>query len=799
MGNGGTNICLTDGDSYKQSPMSLRSMAQREAESGELRDDDTEFATVGRSEYRVDALGKVTGRLDYTADIDFEGLAHGRLVRSSIPHGRIESIDTSEAMAMDDVIAVVLASDIPGEPTIGVITPDQPLLNAEKVRCVGDPLAIVVAETERAARRGADRVDVEYDRLPHALTPTAAQAPDAAPIHPSGNVLDEYEYERGHPDEAFEEASVIVEETFESSMIDHVPIEPEAAVAHRTFDNGIEVWASTQHPHGDRDAIARVLGIRQRDVEVTRPAVGGGFGSKIEYHQPCYAALAAWVTDRPVRIKYTRDEEFRGTVKRNTLSLDYRVAADEDGALLGFDVDITVDGGAYASFSSAVAVRALVHCTGPYHVDTVRARGRAVYTNKPWGGAMRSFDMFQTTFAIESAVDLVAEELAMDPIEIRRVNAFDGSRPAPTTGQEIDDVGFVDTLAAVEDALGAREITQSEDPAKRRGVGIAGMWYGCGKTGHHHPSSAYCEIHADGTVTVQSAVSEIGQGSDTALTQIAAETLGLPMEDVRLITDSTVAPEAGKTSASRQTFVSGNAIRRAVEDALTTMFDHATQGFEAKFDVPVAPAELEAQNEMVVHRPTGNAVSFSEIARTCINDGILLTGTGVYTPLFDFDLSTFEGKPYPTFAFATHAAVVEVDIETGVISVEDLIASHDVGQAINPALVEGQIEGGAIMGMGHTIMEEVQLDGQGQILNASLMDYHVPTSLHAPKVDVSLVESAPDTDGPFGAKGVGECALQPVGAAVANAVRDAIGVQLTTLPLAPEQVIGQLPDDLSTI
>lgn len=774
-------------------------MSHRESESVEPIEDRRGFHAVGTSEPRVDARGKVTGQMDYTADIDFDDLAHARLVRSSIAHGRIETIDPSDALALPDVIAVVLPRDIPGEPTIGVITPDQPVLNGEKVRFVGDPIAMVVAETEQAARRGADQVTVEYDRLPHALTAQAAMDPDAAPIHESGNLLDEYDYERGSPDTVFGDADVTIEETFQSSMIDHVPIEPEAAVARRTFDDGLEVWTSTQHPHGDRETIARVLGIRQRDIEVNRPAVGGAFGSKIEHNQPCYAALAAWVTGRPVRVKYERDEEFRGTVKRNTLTLDYRVAADEDGRLRGFDVDITVDGGAYASFSSAVAVRALVHCTGPYHVDAVRAKGRAVYTNKPWGGAMRSFDMFQTTFAIESIVDLVAEEVGLDPIAIRRLNAFDGSRPAPTTGQEIDAVGLPATIDDIAQAIDQLDLEDPTDPAKRRGIGVASMWYGCGKTGHHHPSSAYCEIHPDGSATVLSAVSEIGQGSDTALTQIAAETLGIPTDHVRLITDSTAAPEAGKTSASRQTFVSGSAIKQAVEDALTPLFDHIAGVFEERFDVPVAPTELRASDGGIIHGPTGSSMSFEEAARTCISDGVLLTGTGVYTPLFDFDLASFEGDPYPTFAFATHAAVVDVDVETGVVSVETIIASHDVGQAINPALVEGQIEGGAIMGMGHTIMEEVRLDGQGQILNASLMDYHIPTSLHAPEIETFLVESAPEAEGPFGAKGVGECALQPVGAAVVNAVCDATGTRITHLPLSPERVIAALPDDITAI
>jgi CO/xanthine dehydrogenase Mo-binding subunit len=755
---------------------------------------DAEFQTVGESEHRVDALGKVTGQVEYTADIDFDDLAHARLVRSSVAHASVEAVDVSDAMAVAGVIDVVMPEDVPGERTVGVITPDQPIINAEKVRYLGDPVAIVVAESEDAARKGADSVTIEYDKLPAALTAADALAGDAEPIHESGNVIDEYAYTRGEPSDAFEEADVVLSDSYESSMIDHAPLEPEASVARRTYDDAVEVWTSTQHSHGDRANVARVLGIRERDVAVNQPAVGGGFGSKLEHNQPCYAALAAWVTGRPVRVKYSRDEEFRGTVKRNTMLYEYRIAADEDGSLRAVGMDLTVDGGAYASFSSAVAVRSLVHCTGPYHVDAVDAAGRAIYTNKPWGGAMRSFEMFQTTFAVESLLDAMADELEMEPAAFRRQNAYDGSEPAPTTGQEIGAVGLPETIADVSAAL-PDDLEQPDDPAKRRGIGLACMWYGCGKTGHHHPSSAFCEIHDDGSVTVQCGAAEIGQGSQTALSQIAAETLGVPLADVKLVTDSTVAPEAGKTSASRQTFVSGNAVRQAVEDALDTLLHRAAEEFTGRFDVPVTAADLSVADGTITHADTGGTMAFEEAVRLCSHDGLLLTGTATYTPLFDFDLTSFRGKPYPTFSFATHGVVVEVDVETGAIDVETLVASHDVGQAVNPALVEGQIEGGAVMGLGHTLMEEVTLDDQGQILNASLMDYHIPRTFDAPEIDVRLVESAADEDGPYGAKGVGESALIPVGPAIANAVADATGERITELPLKPERVVRALPKD----
>ena len=755
---------------------------------------DAEFQTVGESEHRVDALGKVTGQVEYTADIDFDDLAHARLVRSSVAHAYLKEVDVSDAMAVAGVIDVVMPEDIPGERTVGVITPDQPIINAEKVRYLGDPVAIVVAESEDAARRGADSVTIEYDKLPVALTAADALAGDAEPIHESGNVIDEYAYTRGEPSDAFEEADVVLSDSYESSMIDHAPLEPEASVARRTYDDAVEVWTSTQHSHGDRANVARVLGIRERDVAVNQPAVGGGFGSKLEHNQPCYAALAAWVTGRPVRVKYSRDEEFRGTVKRNTMLYEYRIAADEDGSLRAVEMDLTVDGGAYASFSSAVAVRSLVHCTGPYHVDAVDAAGRAIYTNKPWGGAMRSFEMFQTTFAVESLLDAMADELGIDPAAFRRQNAYDGSEPAPTTGQEIVAVGLPETIADVSAAL-PDDLEQPDDPAKRRGIGLACMWYGCGKTGHHHPSSAFCEIHDDGSVTVQCGAAEIGQGSQTALSQIAAETLGVPLADVKLVTDSTVAPEAGKTSASRQTFVSGNAVRQAVEDALDTLLHRAAEEVAERFDVPATAADLSVADGTITHADTGGTMAFEEAVRLCSHDGLLLTGTATYTPLFDFDLTSFRGKPYPTFSFATHGVVVEVDVETGAIDVETLVASHDVGQAVNPALVEGQIEGGAVMGLGHTLMEEVTLDDQGQILNASLMDYHIPRTFDAPEIDVRLVESAADEDGPYGAKGVGESALIPVGPAIANAVADATGERITELPLKPERVVRALPKD----
>jgi nicotinate dehydrogenase large molybdopterin subunit len=774
-------------------------MSQQETERAPVAhgDADDQYRTVGDSEHRVDALGKVTGETEYTADIPFDDLAHAKLVRSSVAHGTVESIDVEEALSMTGVIDVVLPENVPGQRSIGVITPDQPILNEERVRYLGDPVAIVVAEDEATARQATDAVSVEYEKLPAALTADEALDPDAEPIHESGNLIDEYAFERGDSEAAFADAAAVVEDSYQSSMIDQVPLEPEASVANRAYDDTVEVWTSTQHPHGDRQRVASVLGVRERDVEVTRPAVGGGFGSKLEHNQPCYAALAAWKTGRPVRIKYSRAEEFKGTSKRNTLTLEYRIAADSDGRLTAVEADITVDGGAYTSFSSAVAVRSLVHCTGPYHVDNVAATGRAVYTNKPWGGAMRSFDMFQTTFAIESILDELADRLDISPIELRRRNALDGSQPVSTTGQRVEAVGLLETIEDVADSLADLSVDQPDHPAKYRGVGIASMWYGCGKTGHHHPSSAFCEIHTDGTVTIQSAVSEIGQGSDTALRQIAAETFGLSIDDVRLVTDSTTAPEAGKTSASRQTYVSGNAIKLAAEDALDTILEQAATEFAEKYGKEVVTDDLKATNGEIRVRDgsADQALSFERVVRDCVHEGILLTGSSAFKPLFDFDLERFRGSPYPTFSFGTHGVVVEVDAETGVVEVEKIVASHDVGKAINPALVEGQIEGGAVMGQGHVLMEEVEFDDQGQLLNASLMDYHIPTSHHIPEIETHLVESAADADGPYGAKGVGESALIPIGPAIANAVADAIGVRINEIPLSPERIVAALRDE----
>ena len=767
------------------------------SQQGVLREDEDEAAgyeTVGTAEHRVDAVEKVTGRAAYTGDLDFDDLAHARIIRSTVAHGTIEELDTEAAASMDGVLAVVTADDVPGDPTIGLITKDHPILSDGTVRYLGDAIAIVVAEDEATARSAADAVKIDYERRDAALSAEEALAPDATPIHPGGNVIDEYEYRRGDPEAAMESADAVVRETYSSSMIDHVPIEPEATVAHYGEDGDVEVWTSTQHPQGDRENVAQVLGIGQHQVTVNRPEVGGAFGSKLEHHQPCYAALASAATGVPVRVRYSRDEEFKGTVKRNVLELEYAAAADADGTLRVISADITVDGGAYASFSSAVAVRSLVHCTGPYAVETLEASGRAVYTNKPWGGAMRSFDMFQTTFAVESLLDQLAEELGIDPIELRRKNALDGATPASTTGQEIDAVALPETIDVVADRLDDLADTAPEDPYVVRGTGVACMWYGCGKTGHNHPSSAFCEIHADATATIQCAVSEIGQGSQTALTQIAAETLGIDVEDVRFVSDSTDAPEAGKTSASRQTYVSGEAIRRAAVDALGPIRDRAANKLRDEHGVSVAPDELTIAAGTIrpANDSTGPSLELADLVAESIHDGVLLTGSATVRPVFDFDLDTFEGAPYPTYSFATHGVVLDVDTGTGEVTVQDIVAAHDVGQAINPALVEGQIEGGAVMGLGHTLMEEVEFDGQGQLLNASLMDYHIPTTHHAPAIETELIQTAKEDVGPFGAKGVGESALIPIGAAIANALADATGARVTDLPLSPDSIVAEL-------
>ena len=734
---------------------------------------------VGIAIPKVDSLEKVLGEAKYGADLPSKEPFHLKVVRSPKPHAKIVRIEINDALKVTGVERIFTAKDIPGRNLFGVINKDQPILASDRVRYVGDPVALVSAQTEEAAEKAAKKVLVVYEDLPFINRPEEALKLDAPLIHEKGNLLYEFRVIKGDVQAGFKEAEIIVEETYTTTWIDHAYLEPDAGLSYSDDEGRITVVCPTQNVHYDQKEVAALLALPSEKVRIIQCATGGGFGGRLDITVQCLLALAAFHLKRPVKIVYSREEIFQVTSKRHPLTIRYKSGAGKDGKLTAVEVDILGDTGAYASYGSTVAIRSAIHATGPYEVPHVKVRSRMVYTNNPWAGAMRGFGVPQMAFAHESQMDLLAKELKIDPIEIRLKNALHvGSETA--SGQTLmTSVGIGETLKKVKEWRDQRGISKidSKKPFIKKGIGVGSMWYGIGNTGVANPSTAQMEIDPNGEVRLFTGAADIGQGSDTVLLQIASESLGVPLKEIRLIrADTAITTDAGATSASRQTYISGNAILDAIKNLKQEITKEASRllGVDRQ-GLFFKDGKIKSKSNPSV------SLSVKEMAKRC---GRVLRGEGSFDPeTTRLDPETGQGVPYATYAFATHLAEVEVDTETGRVKVNRVIASHDVGKAIHPKNVMGQIMGGVAMGTGFALMEEFVPDE-----TTSFVNYLIPTSKDVPEVIPILVEDEEPT-GPFGAKGVGEPALIPSAPAILNAIADAIGQRIFHLPANLERVM----------
>jgi CO/xanthine dehydrogenase Mo-binding subunit len=726
---------------------------------------------VGVEIPKVDALEKVLGETRYGADLSIKDPLHLKVVRSSKPHAKVLKIQLDEALKVEGVERIFTAKDIPGKNLIGIIAKDQPVLATDRVRYVGDPIALVAARTEEAAEKAAQKAVVLYEDLPAVTNPEEALKPYAPLIHEKGNLLLEFHVIKGDVQAGFKEADVMVEETYTTTWIDHAYLEPDAGISFVDEEGKVTVICPTQNVHYDQKEVASVLGLPVEKVRIVQSGTGGAFGGRLDITVQCLLAVAAFHLKRPVRIVYSREEVFQVISKRHPLKIRYKSGAKKDGKLTAVEIHILGDTGAYASYGATVAIRSAVHATGPYQVPHVMAKSQMVYTNNPWSGAMRGFGVPQMAFAHESQMDLLARALKMDPIEIRLKNALTpGSETA--TGQTLmASVGIRETLRRIKDCRD--KAISRRDPKKpnvKKGIGVGSMWYGIGNTGIANPSTAQMEIDLNGEVRLFTGTADIGQGSDTILLQIASEALGLPLGEISLVrADTSVTTDAGATSASRQTYISGNAILNAIKSLKQEILNKASHLLDEN------EKELFIEDGEVKHIKKGCiSIPVREIAK---RSGKTLRGEGHFDPeTTKLDPKTGQGSPYATYAFATHLAEVEVDLETGKVKVNRVIASHDVGKAINPKNVIGQIMGGVTMGVGMALMEEYVPEK-----TISFVNYLIPTSKDVPEVIPIIVEDE-EPSGPFGAKGVGEPALIPTAPAILNAISDAIGERIIICP-----------------
>ena len=738
--------------------------------------------TVGTNVQRVGALERVTGEALFAGDMHVEGAVSLIALRSDRPHARIVNIDLARALETPGCLRVFTADDIPGRNRLGIINKDQHLLADHKVRCIGDPIALVAAETPEAAQQAVESIAVLYEDLPAVFDPEEALRPGAPLIHEKGNLLGRRVVKRGSPDAAFKEADVVVERVYTTPHIEHTYLEPDAGLAYVDPDGIVVVHASTQNPHYDQKDVADLLGLDESKVRIVQAATGGGFGSKLDLNVQGFVGLAAYLLNRPARMTYTREEAYLCTSKRHPIKIYYKSGATRDGRLVAADIRIIGDTGAYASYGLAVVTRSAVHATGPYEVPNLYAESLFAYTNNPMAGAMRGFGVPQMAFAHESQMDLLAEALGISPLEIRLRNCYRIGSLTSTRQELKASVGIRATLEAVAPYYNqrAKEKIVDSEPNVRRGVGIGSMIYGIGNTGVQNPATAHIELTEDGRITLFTGAADMGQGSSTVLSQIAAEELGISPEEVHLVVaDTLFTSSAGASSASRQTYISGNAVLEAAKKLKEVLLT------EAAMILKIDRGDLIVEAGRVHSRENPeNAVSFERIARRAHRTGLPLKWQGYFDPATtSLDPETGAGDPYATYAFATHVAEVEVNIVSGEVRVLRIVAAHDVGKAINPRNVHGQIYSGVAMGVGFALMEEF-VPGKTE----SMKDYHIPSCADMPEV-VSIIVEDPEPTGPFGAKGVGEPALIPTAPAILNAIADALGVRIYDLPANLERVI----------
>ncbi|MBS3815457.1 MAG: molybdopterin-dependent oxidoreductase [Hadesarchaea archaeon] len=753
---------------------------------------------LGKSVDRTDAKRKVRGKAIYGYDYGtiakkkFDDLLYTEILKSSKAHAKIKNIDTSEAEKVDGVVKIFTHEDVPDVKftTAGQAYPepspyDTKVLN-EKVRFMGEPVAIVAAESESAAREASNKIEVEYEELPVILDPEKSLESDVK-IHEDGNLTEEIDVEVGDPEEGFEESDVIIEENYSTPIQKHIHLEPHACVAHVDNNGRLIVETTNQVVYHIRRILSRIFDKKERDVRVKSWELGGGFGDKQEMIDEHYASLVALATGRPTLVQFTRIEQFLLSRRRHAAKLNIKIGSDKEGNVKALHLDAVSDTGGYGTHGMTVTAN-MGTMTLPLYTknsENLKFTARVAYTNKPPAGAYRGYGTIQGGFALECAMDELAEELDMDPIELRVKNAIEEGDVDPFSKvlseggkiipRKIMSCGLTETLEEGGKIFNWSEKKEQKKSSgkKKRGIGIASAMKGSGVPGFEL-SSAIIKLNEDGSIFVSIGGSDLGQGLESVVSQIAAETVGVELEDVRVVladTDNT--PHSMGVYASSGTYMEGNAVRKAGEELREKIIERAAEMMDKE------KQDLGAGNgEVYVKENPNEKISIEEIAMDTIY------GETSKTQLIGFGDAECFASPPP---FTTHFVEVEIDEETYDLNITKYLNLTDVGTAINPREVEGQIEGSIVQGLGFSIFEEMKFSEDGKLLNPTLGTYTIPTSLDAPEIETKLVKTHEPT-GPFGAKSVGEVCIVPPAPVVANAIYDAIGVRITDLPITKEKI-----------
>ncbi|RXG65668.1 xanthine dehydrogenase family protein molybdopterin-binding subunit [Candidatus Atribacteria bacterium 1244-E10-H5-B2] len=763
---------------------------------------------VGKSALRVDGVRKVTGFSRYTDDLKLSGMLYTRIKKSPYPHAKILKIDTSKAEKLPGVKVVITGKDVPIR--VGLYLEDKTFLAIDKVRFIGEPVAAVAAESEEIAEEAVSLIEVDYEKLSAVFSPLDGIKPDAPLIHEdlgnykhasiilpqSGtNISNHYKIRKGNAEKGFKKADFVFENEFYVPHIQHSAIENHCAIAQVDPEGKITVWAGCQSPYAVRRTLATAFNIPLNKIRVISPAIGGGFGGKAGTTlEGIVIPLAQKANYRPVKLSFSREDVFINTFIRQGMHARIKTGVTKSGRIVAEENIFYWDGGAYTEYGVNIARAGGYASTGPYDIPNVKADSICVYTNHPVGGPYRGFGMSEIHFAIEQNLDIIAHKIKMDPLEFRRKNALkDGG--TTVTGQVVENVGFLECLNKAAKDIEWDKRVKRASRTKYRGKGIAGM-YKAPSMPNNVGSSAIVKINEDGTVNLLVTAMDLGQGSDTALTQIAAEVLTIPISQISIITgDTDCTPYEWQTVASRTIYCCGNSIKRAGEDAKNQMLKLASLKFG------ISENDLELKDGQIISKiHPDKKVKIADLAM-----GLTMPdGSGVHGPIIgrgafippdvkDTDKETGQGeKPVAFWTFGVQAAEVEVDIETGEVKVLKVAAAYDAGKAINPELVCAQIEGGIVQGLGSALLEEMKIK-EGKVLNPSFVDYKIPAIGDTPEMKISIVE-VPEPTGPWGARGIAEPCMVPTAPAIANAVFDAIGCRINSLPITAEKVLKAIKE-----
>jgi len=732
---------------------------------------------IGKSVPMLDALARVTGTLDYMINLRLPGMLVGKIVRSLAPHARLLKVDPTDALLVPGVVAILTGADLGENAFYGAAIKDQGVVAVDRVRYVGEPIAAIAAESEQAAEEAAMLLDVEYEELPAVFDAQEAIQPGTPVLHENypNNIFIHSKLRHGDLQAAFAEADEIFEDTFTSPLAQQASLEPHVAAA-QWDGNGLTMWTASQAPYMVRRVVAGILGVEEKSVRVIVPPLGGGYGGKGHIRiEPLVAAMARKTGGQPVKFVLSRAEEFV-TVTKHAASITLKTGVKRDGTFTARQVTIYWNGGAYADASPLLVPQGMVRSVGPYRIPAVHVDSYGIYTNLPPAGAYRGAMSSQTTWAYESQMDIIARKMGWDPLEFRLKNLFvSGDQFA--TGEILHDVHFVECLE-----VSAKGLELSPSPGGRgvRGEGKRGLGYGVmmKSTVSTSKSQARMKLADDGTVTLFTSTVEMGQGAHTAMAQITAEALGLPVEMVRVVgPDTEVTPFDSITSASRSTNMMGNAVMATGAALTKRLIELAAPLLETP------PEELRSENGHVVAEEA--SISFTDVLKRNGLDS--LEELGEYATAFKVDPETGQGVSTPHWHQGAGAAEVDVDTETGRVTVLRYTAASFAGRVVNPRLAQLQNDGNVIFGLGPAVMEEIVLDG-GQPTNPNLADYAIPSIRDIPAELVSVCIESEQGE----LHGIGEMTLPPVAPAIANAIEDAVGVRIKDLPITAEKVLRAL-------